>query len=80
MNIMKRLRKEIQYWGVPRKQRLDYILQKDISERTGFNVNGIEVLIAKRLSNNEPYNSFGYYEFKYKGSTYKLSNDKLEIM
>jgi hypothetical protein len=78
MDIIRRIRKEIQYFGVPKKQRLDYVLQKDISERTGFNVNHIDVLYVERLSNNEPYNSFGYCEFRYKGSTYKLIKDKLE--
>ena len=80
MNIIRLLRKEIQWLGVPRKQRLDYILQKQISERTGFNINDIEVLVAEKLSEDEVFYNFGYYEFNYKGRTYKLTNDKLEIM
>ena len=79
MNIVKRIKKELNYLGVPKEKRLDYYLQKIISDKTSFNINKIDLLYAEK-TNMEKYNEFNSFIFNYRGITYKLLDDKLDII
>lgn len=79
MNIIDKIREEINYFGVPKKRRLDYYLKSIIKDKTDFDINKIELLIAKK-TRMKTYNEFNSFIFKYKGLTYHLLDDELEII
>lgn len=79
MDIIRRIIRKIDYIGVPKEQRLDYYLQKIISNKTGFNVNKIYMLYAEK-TNIKENNEFNSFIFEYKGLTYKLLDNKLSII
>ena len=71
MQLINDIRYLFRYIGVPKEQRLDYYLQKLVSKETGFNVDKIKILVAKK-TNMEKYNQFNKFIFKYKRKTYQL--------
>lgn len=71
MQLINDIRYLFRYIGVPKEQRLDYYLQKLVSKKTGFNVDKIKILVAKK-TNMEKYNQFNKFIFKYKRKTYQL--------
>ena len=79
MNIIKKIKNEINYFGVPKERRLDYYLKKLIVDKTGFKLNKIELLTAEKTK-METYNQFNCFTFKYNGKTYKLLDDELSIL
>ena len=79
MNILRKIKRHIGYIGVPKEQRLDYYLQKIVSSKTGFNVDKIDIICAEK-TNMEERNEFNSFIFEYKGMTYKLLDDKLNII
>lgn len=79
MSILNKIVKFIGYIGVPKKKRLDYYFQKIISDKTGFNVNKIDMLYAEK-SNIDVNNEFDSFIFNYMGLTYKLIGNKLSII
>ena len=78
-NVIKKIIYEWNYLGVPKNRRLDYYLKELISKKTNFEINKIEVLIAKK-TRMKIYNEFNYFEFKYKRKIYKLLDDKLKVI
>ena len=71
MQLINDIRYLFRYIGVPKEQRLDYYLQKLVNKETGFNVDKIKILVAKK-TNMEKYNQFNKFIFKYKRKTYQL--------
>ena len=79
MSILDKIVKFIGYIGVPKERRLDYYFEKIISDKTGFNVNKIDMLYAEK-SNIDVNNEFDSFIFNYMGLTYKLIDNKLSII
>lgn len=79
MSILDKIVKFISYIGVPKEKRLDYYLEKIISDKTGFDVNKIDMLYAEK-SNIDVNNEFDSFIFNYIGLTYKLIDNKLSII
>lgn len=77
MNLIKWIKNEINYFGVPKKQRMDYYIQCLISEKTGFKPERIELLIAKKTRMKQ-LNEFNYFEFIYRKKKYILEDGKLK--
>ena len=79
MNIIDKIINEINYFGVPKKQRLDYYLKNMIKNKTNFEINKIDLLIAEK-TRIKTYNEFNSFIFKYDGLTYHLLDDDLKII
>lgn len=79
MSILDKIVKFISYIGVPKERRLDYYLEKIISDKTGFDVNKIDMLYAEK-SNIDVNNEFDSFIFNYIGLTYKLIGNELSII
>ena len=79
MSILDKIVKSIGYIGVPKERRLDYYFEKIISDKTGFNVNKIDMLYAEK-SNIDVNNEFDSFIFNYMGLTYKLIGNNLSII
>ena len=79
MSILDKIVKFIGYIGVPKERRLDYYFEKIISDKTGFNVNKIDMLYAEK-SNIDVNNEFDSFIFNYMSLTYKLIGNKLSII
>ena len=79
MDMLRKIQKYIGYIGVPKEQRLDYYLQKIVSSKTGFNIDKIDLISAEK-TNMKEINEFNSFVFKYKGLTYKLLDDELNII
>lgn len=71
MQLINDIRYLFRYIGVPKEQRLDYYLQKLVSNETGFNVDKIKIIVAEK-TNMEKYNQFYKFIFRYKRKTYQL--------
>lgn len=79
MSILDKIVRFISYIGVPKERRLDYYLEKIISDKTGFDVNKIDMLYAEK-SNIDVNNEFDSFIFNYIGLTYKLIGNELSII
>ena len=78
MNILQKIKREIDFFGVPKERRLYYHLQKIVSDKTNFNVNKNDVIEAEKTNKLE--NQFNRFIFKYKGKTFKLLDDELTML
>lgn len=39
MNLINKIKYELNYFGVPKERRFDYVLKKMIAEKTNFKIN-----------------------------------------
>ena len=78
MNIIKKIKREIDFFGVPKERRLYYYLQKLVSDNTNFNINKIDVIEAEKTNSLD--NQFNSFIFKYKGKMYKLLDNQLTLL
>lgn len=74
MNLIRKIKCELNFWGVPKEQRVDVYFKNIIASKTNFNPKDIELLIAKKLDKGY----FNYFEFIHKKKKYKLLNGVLK--
>lgn len=77
MNLIEKIKYELNYLGVKKERRLDYVLKKMIADKTNFKINKIELLIAKKLDMKKN-NKFDYFEFIYLKKKYIFKKNKLK--
>jgi len=77
MKLSKKIIYELKYLGVSQDKRLDYYLKKLINDKTGFDMEDIELIEVAKL-NIKQENEFNYFDFLYKRKRYILKNNDLK--